>query len=131
MAEPKSRKPDISTLSLSELRELGEEIRAAITEKEKTARAELAAAFERQAQEAGIPIAEILPLFPNAPIARAPVHEKPKGKGTGKRGTVAPKYRNPTEPAQTWSGRGRQPVWVQAHIAGGGSLEDLAILPAA
>lgn len=34
------------------------------------------------------------------------------GKGTGKRSAVAPKYRNPENPAETWSGRGRQPLWL-------------------
>ncbi len=29
-------------------------------------------------------------------------------KGTG---SVAPKYRNPSNASETWSGRGRQPVW--------------------
>ncbi|MBW4049387.1 MAG: H-NS histone family protein [Proteobacteria bacterium] len=31
-------------------------------------------------------------------------------KSSGKKGVVAPKYRNP-ENGETWSGRGRQPVW--------------------
>lgn len=35
-----------------------------------------------------------------------------KGRGAGKRGKVPPKYRNPTDPSQTWSGRGRTPKWV-------------------
>lgn len=124
-----AKKIDITSLSLPELRELEADIRAAITEKEKAARAELAAAFEKQAQEAGIPIADILPLFPNAPVQ---VHhvEKAKGKGAGKRGTVAPKYRNQNNQAQTWSGRGRQPAWVQAHLAAGGTLEQITIIPA-
>ncbi|HWX65912.1 MAG TPA: H-NS histone family protein [Rhodanobacter sp.] len=29
----------------------------------------------------------------------------------GKTGSVAPKYRDPSDPSQTWSGRGRQPAW--------------------
>src|SRR4051794_12275797 len=33
------------------------------------------------------------------------------------RGKVAPKYRNPDNPAETWTGRGRQPRWVQAALA--------------
>lgn len=28
-----------------------------------------------------------------------------------KTGSVAPKYRDPSDPSQTWSGRGRQPAW--------------------
>ena len=32
---------------------------------------------------------------------------------------VAPKYRNPADPSQTWSGRGRQPRWFKAAIRKG------------
>lgn len=35
------------------------------------------------------------------------------------RGKVAPKYRNPANADQTWTGRGRMPLWVQElHKAG-------------
>ena len=40
---------------------------------------------------------------------------------------VLPKYRNPDNPNETWSGRGRQPKWVQVAVAGGEALADLAI----
>jgi len=32
-------------------------------------------------------------------------------KTTGRKGSVAPKYRHPADPAKTWSGRGKQPLW--------------------
>lgn len=31
--------------------------------------------------------------------------------GKGPKAAVAPKYRNPENPAQTWSGRGKRPLW--------------------
>jgi len=31
-------------------------------------------------------------------------------------GSVAPKYRNPSNPSETWSGRGRQPLWFAAAL---------------
>jgi DNA-binding protein H-NS len=40
---------------------------------------------------------------------------------------VAPKYRNPTNPEQTWSGRGKRPKWMEAAIAGGKKVEDFKI----
>jgi len=41
-------------------------------------------------------------------------------------GTVPkPRYRNPLDPAQTWSGRGRQPKWVLDALAGGKTLDEL------
>ncbi len=53
--------------------------------------------------------------------------------GSGKRGgkgpksTTAPKYRNPDNQAQTWTGRGRQPDWYKAAMAGGTNPESLEI----
>jgi len=41
--------------------------------------------------------------------------------------SVLPKYRNPKEPSETWSGRGRQPRWVQLQLSSGKQLEDLLI----
>jgi DNA-binding protein H-NS len=32
---------------------------------------------------------------------------------------VAPKYRNPANPSETWSGRGRQPRWLAALVQKG------------
>jgi DNA-binding protein H-NS len=41
--------------------------------------------------------------------------------------SVLPKYRNPKKPSETWSGRGRQPHWVQRQLGSGKQLEDLLI----
>lgn len=38
-----------------------------------------------------------------------------------------PKYANPADPRQTWSGRGRQPGWIKDGLAKGRSLSDFAI----
>ncbi|MFC3118150.1 H-NS family nucleoid-associated regulatory protein [Jhaorihella thermophila] len=35
------------------------------------------------------------------------------------------KYRNPDNPAQTWSGRGRKPAWVHEALARGLDITDL------
>ena len=40
---------------------------------------------------------------------------------------VVPKYRNLAAPSETWSGRGRQPRWLQAELASGKRLEDFKI----
>ncbi len=39
----------------------------------------------------------------------------------------AARFRNPSNPRQTWTGNGRRPAWVEEHLGGGGSLEELAI----
>lgn len=40
---------------------------------------------------------------------------------------VYPKYYNPAQPAQTWSGRGIKPHWFNAQLNSGKSVEDLRI----
>jgi DNA-binding protein H-NS len=40
---------------------------------------------------------------------------------------VYPKYRNPERHSETWSGRGKQPRWVGAHLRSGRKVDDLLI----
>ena len=63
--------------------------------------------------------------------------KKPAGapaKATGRKSTkgyklgkVAPKYRNPDNPSETWAGRGQQPKWLASRLTGGKTLEDFLI----
>lgn len=41
--------------------------------------------------------------------------------------TIPPKYRNPKNPEETWTGRGAKPVWVRDYIAAGRSLDNIKI----
>jgi DNA-binding protein H-NS len=47
--------------------------------------------------------------------------------GRGARGKVAPKYRNPENPIETWAGRGLKPRWLSAAIKSGKKLDDFRI----
>ena len=40
---------------------------------------------------------------------------------------VVPKFANPDDPSQVWSGRGKRPQWVTEKLASGLTLEDLSI----
>jgi DNA-binding protein H-NS len=40
---------------------------------------------------------------------------------------VFPKFRNPIEPSQTWSGRGKKPRWVLDQLKRGKRLDDFRI----
>jgi DNA-binding protein H-NS len=54
-----------------------------------------------------------------------------RGGKSGKTGTVAPKYQNPSNTTQTWSGRGKRPLWFVDALKGRGITEDsLLIAPA-
>ena len=49
----------------------------------------------------------------------------------GARGKVAPKYRNPENPGETWAGRGLKPRWLAAALKTGKKLDDFRIAGAA
>ena len=40
---------------------------------------------------------------------------------------VFPKYRNPAEPSETWSGRGKRPRWLVSALKAGKPIEDFQI----
>src|SRR5215468_9064064 len=50
-----------------------------------------------------------------------------KGIRGGMRGKVAPKYRNPENPGETWAGRGLKPRWLAAALKSGKKLDDFVI----
>lgn len=56
--------------------------------------------------------------------SKKPAGRKP-AKSAGSK--VAPKYRNPANPSETWSGRGRQPRWLAALVEKGKSASDFLI----
>ena len=45
-----------------------------------------------------------------------------------KRNTVAPKYQDP-DSGKTWTGRGKSPAWLSAHLASGHNKQDFLIQP--
>jgi DNA-binding protein H-NS len=40
---------------------------------------------------------------------------------------VLPKYRNPLQPSETWSGRGKKPHWITKQLSSGRRLDDFRI----
>jgi len=82
-------------------------------------------------------IAKIIQLATDNGISAAQIEEalksgkpaKPRKSAksaSGVRGKVAPKYRNPTNAEQTWTGRGKAPLWVQA-LKNAGTLDTALI----
>jgi DNA-binding protein H-NS len=61
-----------------------------------------------------------------APAAPAAGRARKSTKGR-KLGKVAPKYRNPDNPKETWSGRGMQPRWLAEQVKRGKSAADFLI----
>lgn len=50
-----------------------------------------------------------------------------EGKARRKYPRVFPKYRNPSVPSETWSGRGKQPRWLAAALKSGHKIDDFKI----
>ena len=41
--------------------------------------------------------------------------------------TVFPKFRNPEQPSETWTGRGKKPRWLTAQLKSGKQINDFRI----
>jgi len=61
-----------------------------------------------------------------AKLSRFSTSQSPS-RGQGVHGPVAPKYRNPENPSETWAGRGLTPRWLVAAIKAGKKLEHFSI----
>ena len=104
-------KIDLNSFSLTELKTLQKDVAKAIDGYEERQRQEARAALEAKARELGFNLSELV--------------DAPRRKGARK--VNPPKYRHPENGELTWSGRGRRPDWVNAHVNSGGSLDDLLI----
>jgi len=99
---------DLSKMSKDELVAHQKDVAAAIKDFDKRKKKEALIAAQKAAQEFGFSLEEVL-----------------GGRKAGAK--VAPRYRNPSNPDQTWTGRGRKPLWVVEALNSGKSLDDLAI----
>ena len=73
-------------------------------------------AAEEAAKSFGVELDDILSM---------PAKPRRASKAKGKK--VPAKYKNPANAKETWTGRGRKPLWVVAALDSGKSLEDLKI----
>lgn len=90
-----ARLPNLDKLSYADLIALRDEIDALLGHKQAEEKAALKQKLADLAKEQGFDLGEII------------------GKSR-KRGVVAVKYRDPENPSNTWTGRGRMPRWMAA-----------------
>ena len=64
------------------------------------------------------------PAAPAAASTAGKARKTTKGRSLGK---VPPKYRNPANAKETWTGRGKQPRWLAAETKKGRKLEEFLI----
>lgn len=70
-------------------------------------------------------------LLSHSGLSLEDIYPTRRKKGAGKKaaaGPVAAKYRNPADPSQTWSGRGRQPAWFAAALKRRGVTEESLLI---
>jgi DNA-binding protein H-NS len=99
----------LKSMPIAKLQDLKAKVEAAILEKVSARRSELEAEMSKLEGYTG-----------------AARRGRPAGRG-GARGAVAPKYRNPENPSETWAGRGLKPRWLTAAIKGGKKAEHFLI----
>ncbi len=118
---------DLDSLSRADLAKLRADVDRAIAGAATRERRAAREAAEAAAREHGFSLAE---LTGGASPGRAAGAKRAGRSGTSDSSSPAPseaKYRNPENPEQTWSGRGRRPQWVHEATANGRALEELAI----
>lgn len=123
---------DLNSMSAKELEALVAQAnkRRALLKKRKPVAA-VRKRLEQLARAEGYSIAELFGARNGgAPASAAPARAPKTGtrkpsKMAGSK--VAPKYRNPANESETWSGRGKQPRWLAAYTAQGRALEEFRI----
>ncbi|MFP4274645.1 MAG: H-NS family nucleoid-associated regulatory protein [Paracoccaceae bacterium] len=99
---------ELETMSKEELKKLKRDVEKALATIDERRKAEAIRAAEEAARQYGFSLTELKDTV-------------------GKRGKRPAKYRNPENPSETWTGRGRQPNWYKDAIESGKSPEDLLI----
>ncbi|HEX5360235.1 MAG TPA: H-NS histone family protein [Fluviicoccus sp.] len=112
-------KPDLSQLSISELNAVIADAQALISARKDEELQKTYQEFAEKARALGMTVDQILAVGAKGGRGKAaPATEKKP---------VAIRYRNPANPAETWTGRGKQPRWLAARVAAGAKVEDFAI----
>ncbi len=119
---------DLRGLSAKELGTLIEKARKQQTKLAKrTPIAAIRSRITKFAKAEGYTIEELFGTPGKATATRGKTAAKPASRAGRKLGKVPPKYRNPANPKETWTGRGKQPRWLAAAVAKGKKVEDFLI----
>ncbi|OWJ69490.1 transcriptional regulator [Haematobacter missouriensis] len=103
----------LDSMDLNELKALKKQVEKAIDSFETRRKKTALEALEATAKEQGFSLSELLDAASSTTKARGQA--------------AAPKFANPHNPDETWSGRGRKPRWFIEAIEAGKTTDDLAI----
>src|SRR6185312_15648485 len=109
-----SKKFNLDAMSIDEMWQLHEEISAVLSVRLTSEKRELEKRLAQLRREKEMRQTE------SADVRSAPRERR-------KYPRVFPKYRNPDEPSETWSGRGKQPRWLTAALKTGHKIEEFVI----
>lgn len=104
-----ARPTKIENMSYKELLDLQKRVKAAISQRRETEQAQARRKILELARQSGLDVSELVG-------AKAPRKTK----------KAAVKYRNPADPSQTWTGRGRKPKWLVEALQKDGNIERFA-----
>lgn len=122
---------DLSTYTLPELRRLQAKVESEIRRRSDVTRRNLIKRMQKMAADEGLSLDDLLEGSTATSAEEKPAAKR--GRRSGAKATKAAKpapvikYRNPANPDQGWSGRGRKPQWALDWIAQGKSLDELAV----
>ena len=104
---------NVENLSAEELKKLVADAENALRQRHQKRIAELRSEAEELARELNTSVEELFGL---------------SAKGKAGKSKLPPKFMNPENPEQTWTGRGKRPAWLNEALASGKRLEDMKIL---
>jgi DNA-binding protein H-NS len=103
---------DLGDYSINDLHKLAERVQKEIQSKEQAQILELRKRMEEMAGQLGMTPEDVLTYDARKKTSKTPSKVK---------------YRNPANPEQTWTGRGKRPRWLQQALTQGAKLEEFAV----
>ena len=113
--------PDVKKLADNDLDSLMARIQEEKKNREEEKRQKIMSSLEEKAKELKAMAAEV------GMVCKVEISTSGRGRSTTVRNKVPPKYKNPDNDNEVWTGRGNKPRWVVSKLAAGVAIEDLLI----
>lgn len=108
---------DLAAYALSDLNAIKNNVTKAIELRKSNDKKEFISKLKSMAEESGLPLNEIVSELQKISVPSTKL----------KKEKAPPKFRNPHNAEQTWSGNGRMPKWLATEVANGKSENEFLI----